>query len=296
MPLLNGLAAIVLWATLASLTALAGPIPPFQLAAMTFGIGAFAGAFGVWATGQLLADIVRAPSAALALGVAGLLGYHVLYFFALQNAPPLEANIINYLWPLLIVLFSGLLPESAGGRRLTAWHIAGAALGFAGALLALLSPGAAQDFSGVGPGHLAALGAAVTWAAYSVASRLFRAVPSASVVMSSALTAVGALAIHLVVETTRWPETAFQWGVVAVMGLGPVGLAFTLWDSAVKRGDIRLVGVTSYATPLLSNALLAALGIGAASPLLCLAVLLVTAGAVLAARDTLRRSRAGAVG
>lgn len=288
MPLIQGLAAILLWSTLASLTAVAGPIPPFQLAAMTFGIGAVAGAVGVVASGRPAAEIVSAPAGALALGVAGLLGYHALYFYALQNAPTIEANVVNYLWPLLIVMFAALLPAGAGGQRLTAWHVAGALTAFAGALIAIGGPAALAAMAGLGKGHLAALAAAVVWAAYSVASRLYKGVPSASVVAASALTALGALLIHLAVEVPRWPETTFGWLVIAGMGIGPVGLAFTLWDGAVKHGDIRLVGVMSYATPLFSNALLAGLGLGTAGPLLWLAVMLVTLGALLAARESFR--------
>lgn len=290
MPLLQGLAAIALWSTLASLTALAGPVPPFQLAALTFGIGSVAGAFGTMATGRPLSELVSAPPGAIVLGVAGLLGYHALYFYALQTAPPIEANVVNYLWPLLIVLFSALLPATAGGRRLTLWHLTGAMVGFAGALIALAGPGGMPNSGTLSSGHLAALGAAIVWAAYSVASRLYRDVPSSSVVTASALTAAGAFLIHLLVETPRWPEEALGWMAIAAMGLGPVGLAFTLWDGAVKHGDIRLVGVVSYATPLLSNALLAGLGLGRAGPMLWLAVVLVTFGAVLAARETLLRN------
>ena len=219
MPLLQGLAAIALWSTLASLTALAGPIPPFQLAAMTFGIGAVTGALGVAVAGRPLAEIVSAPSGALALGVAGLLGYHALYFFALQTAPAIEANVVNYLWPLLIVVFSALLPVQVGGQRLTAWHVAGALVGFAGALLALAGPTGMPDVASIGRGHVAALAAAAVWAAYSLASRLYKDVPSASVVASSALTALGALAIHLAVEKTIWPRTGLEWAVIVAMGL-----------------------------------------------------------------------------
>lgn len=288
MPLLQGLAAIVLWSTLASLTALAGPIPPFQLAAMTFGIGAIAAGIGVSASGRPIAEIVSAPAGALALGVGGLLGYHALYFYALQTAPAIEANVVNYLWPLLIVLFSAALPARLGGLRLTVWHVAGAFAGLAGVVIALAGPATVPSSGSIGAGHVAALAAAAVWAAYSVASRLYRDVPSASVVAASALTAIGALAIHLAAESTAWPQSAAAWAAVAAMGVGPVGLAFTLWDGAVKHGDIRLVGVISYATPLLSNALLAGLGLGQAGPWLWLAVVLVTLGAVLAARDSVR--------
>jgi drug/metabolite transporter (DMT)-like permease len=166
--------------------------------------------------------------------------------------------------------------------------VAGALVAFAGALIAIGGPAGLAGFDRIGTGHLAALGAALVWACYSVASRLYRHVPSASVVASSALTALGALGLHLALETTVWPASPQQWSVIIAMGLGPVGLAFTLWDSAVKHGDIRLVGVVSYAAPLFSNALLAGLGLGRAGPFLWLAVVLVTLGAVLAARDSFR--------
>lgn len=286
--MLCGFAAIALWSTLASLTTLAGPIPPFQLAAITFTIGAVAGVAGLAITGQPIRLAWSAPPAAAALGVAGLLGYHALYFYALQTAPAIEANVVNYLWPLLIVMFSALLPARAGGKGLKAPHIVGALMGFAGALLALGGPvplmGAGGHLANAGPGHLAALGAAIVWAAYSVASRLYAHVPSASIVGACALTAIGATLVHLLIETPVWPASALQWGIVLAMGLGPVGLAFTLWDEAVKHGDIRLVGVISYTTPLASNGLLTLLGLGTASPALIAAILLVTTGALIASR------------
>lgn len=286
--MLQGLAAIALWSTLASLTALAGPVPPFLLAALTFGIGAVAGAAGVAVSGRPLGEMVAAPAGALALGVAGLLGYHALYFYALQNAPAIEANVLNYLWPLLIVVFSALLPSRHGGRRLSGWHVTGALTAFTGAMLAMSSAGGLISGAAISTGHVAAIGAAVTWAAYSVASRIYAGVPSASVVAATALTAAGAASIHLVLETTRWPDGLVPWLSVLVMGVGPVGLAFVLWDSAVKRADLRLIGVMSYATPLMSNGLLALFGLGSAGPLLWLAVVLVTLGALVAARDQLR--------
>ena len=286
--MLQGFGAIALWSTLASLTALAGPVPPFLLAALTFGIGAVAGVVGVAVTGRRLGDIMAAPAGAIALGVAGLLGYHALYFFALQNAPAIEANVLNYLWPLLIVLFSALLPAALGGKQLSVWHVAGALVAFAGALLAVTGRASGTWHFTLSAGHVAGLGAAVTWAAYSVGSRLYADVPSSSVVLASALTAVGAALLHLAFETTRWPEGGAAWTAVVVMGIGPVGVAFILWDTAVKRADLRLVGVMSYSTPLMSNGLLALLALGEAGPSLWGAVVLVAGGALIAARDQLR--------
>ena len=266
------------------LTTLAGPMPPFQLAALTFAIATLAGLALARVRGQSLNELRGVPAGAWLLGVYGLLTYHVCYFLALQRAPALEANLINYLWPLLIVVFSAGLPAASGGRRLGARSIAGAALGF-GATALLLGMAATRGVGGIGIGHGAALAAAIVWSTYSVASRLYAAVPSLAVTGSCAATALGAGVLHLAFEPTVWPATPFAWAAVAAMGIGPVGLAFTLWDRAMKHGNMRLIGVASYATPLLSTLALAATGQAEATPTLWLAAALVSAGALLASRD-----------
>lgn len=289
---LSGLAAILLWATLATLTALVPGIPPFQLAAVSFAVATVVGlAYSAWARTPLLATLREVPPSSWALGVYGLLGYHVCYFYAFRHAPALEVNLVNYLWPLLIVVFSGLLPARLGGSRLRWWHVGGALLGFAGTVLILMGAGTSSpELTGSAGGYAAALAAAFIWSSYSVATRLFASVPTAAVTGSCALTALGAFAGHLAFETTAWPAATWQWLIVMAQGLGPVGLAFYLWDAGMKHGNIRLIGVLSYATPLLSTLLLALTGVGRPSSTLWLAALLVTAGALLAGRDTWTRT------
>jgi drug/metabolite transporter (DMT)-like permease len=281
----QGLAAIALWSALASLTTLAGAVPPFQLAAMTFTLSAILGLAYARLSGQSIRVLRDLPLAALALGTYGLLGYHACYFFALQTAPPLEASLVNYLWPLLIVLFSGLLPARYGGKRLSAWHIAGAAVGFGGTLVLLTGAAGKPEFSGSIGGYAFALAAALIWSSYSVGSRLFARVPSLSVMASCAATAAGAALLHLAFEPTVWPATAAAWAGVLALGIGPVGLAFYLWDAGMKHGDIRLLGGASYMAPLLSTLLMAGLGLGRADASVWLAALLISAGALLASRD-----------
>ena len=289
-----GLGAVLLWTSLASLTALAGPIPPFQMSAMTFAVGSAVGLLWTWARGQSLGSLGTIPPASLALGIYGLLFFHVCYFLALQRAPVIEASLIIYLWPLLIVLFSGLLPAGSGGGRLRWWHVAGALLGLAGSALILSDGGQPHAFGGGRAfGYLMAGAAAFIWASYSVASRLFRAVPSTAVTANCALTAAGALALHLAFETTVWPQTTGAWWAIAALGLGPVGLAFYLWDEGMKGGDIRLLGVASYATPLLSTLLLSALGLGRPTASLWSAALMIAAGALLASKNLMGRDRPG---
>jgi drug/metabolite transporter (DMT)-like permease len=281
---LQGFGAVLLWGALAALTTYAGPVPPFQLAAITFAIGAMVGVAYASLTGQSLNQLRSVPWQAWALGVYGLLAFHACYFFALQRAPALEASLIIYLWPLLIVLFSGFLPARLGGRRLTLWHVAGALLGLAGTVLVLLGKAGQPGVAGQALGYVMAVAAALIWASYSVASRLFQGVPSLAVIGSCALSAVGAAVLHMALETTVWPVNPTAWAAVVALGLGPVGLAFYLWDAGMKHGNVQLLGTLAFATPLLSTLLMTSLGLSAASSTIWLASVLITAGAALASR------------
>src|SRR6266404_7953326 len=248
---LIGLTAILMWSLLAVLTVATGKIPAFQLAAVTFAIGALVG-FLTWVRRPDAISALRQPPIAWVVGVGGLFGYHALYFLALRFAPPAEAGLLNYLWPLLIVLFSSLLP----GERLLAHHIIGALLGLAGTVLLFAGNGASGFAPGQIPGLAAAFVAAFVWAAYSVMSRKLKAVPTDAVAGFCLATAVLAGLVHGLVEATVWPETIGQWLAIAALGMGPVGAAFFTWDIGMKRGDIRVLGAASYATPLLSTAFL----------------------------------------
>ena len=104
-----GFTAILLWSLLALFTAASGAVPPFQLSAMTFLIGGLVGVAG-WIAGPLGLRALAQTPVVWVLGVGGLFGYHALYFASLRLAPPAEAGLVNYLWPLLIVLFSSFLP------------------------------------------------------------------------------------------------------------------------------------------------------------------------------------------
>lgn len=286
---LIGSGAILLWSLLALFTAASGAVPPFQLAAMTFLVGGLLGCAS-WIVRPSGLAALRQPLPVWALGIAGLFGYHALYFAALRLAPPAEAGLISYLWPLLIVLFSALLPGEGGLR---AAHLAGALIGLAGVVTLFLGRGSLSFESAALPGYAAALACAFLWSGYSVLSRRVGAVPTDAVAGFCLATAALSLICHLAFETTVWPQGPAQWAAVAALGLGPVGAAFYLWDIGVKRGDIRLLGVGSYAAPVLSTLILVAAGYAPATWSLALACALIVAGALVATRAGPAQEAAG---
>ena len=199
-----------------------------------------------------------------------------------HNAPAVEASLIGYLWPLLIVVGSAFLP----GERLGWQHITGVLAGLAGTVL-IVSKNSLSLNDSFAFGYGAALLSAFTWSAYSLLSRRLGAVPTDVVTGFCAITAILSLICHLALEQTVWPQGTGQWLAVAGLGLLPVGAAFYAWDFGIKRGDIRVLGTASYAAPLLSTLILIASGVGRADWRIASACVLITGGAVVAAKDLL---------
>lgn len=273
-PNVFALGAIALWACLASLGVSLARVPPFLLTGLALSIGSLP-AWPHWRSW-------RVSPKALALGVAGLFGFHFLLFIALRHAPPLEANLINYLWPLLMVV---LAPAVLPGVRLRLLHVVAAMLGFAGAALAIL--GGRGVGAGFAWGYLPALGSALTWAGYSLGTRRLaqrgEAFPTAAIGLFGVVSGLLALACHLALE----PAVALsvrELALIAAMGLGPLGLAFFLWDRALKAGDPRTIGVLSYLTPLASTGLLSVVAGRALTATLGVAALMIVGAALLALR------------
>ena len=277
----TGFSAVLMWALLALLTIGSAPVPPFQLSALCFGIG---GAIGlVWtAQGPGLGILKTISWKIYAFGTLGLFGYHFLYFTAFRWGPDAATGLIAYLWPLFIVLLSGLLP----GEKLRKGHIIGAFVALAGAALIVFGSGKTGAYL---PALALAFLCALTWTSYSVLSRRLGAVPTESVTVFCLATAVLSAIAHLALEQTAWPESPLGWVSIAALGIGPVGAAFFTWDIGMKKGDIQLLGVASYAAPLLSTLVLVLAGIAPLTGSLAFATVLITAGAALAARSSAGR-------
>lgn len=280
---LIGFTAILMWSFLALMTAASGTMPPFQLSAITFAIGSLPGIVTFAMKPERIRQL-RQPAKVWATGVIGLFGYHFLYFTALRNAPAVEAGLIAYLWPLLIVVGSALLP----GERLRWYHVVGALAGLSGTVLIVAKNGIDFD-PAYGFGYLAAFACAFTWSGYSLLTRRFEAVSTDVVTGFCLATSILSALCHLALETTVWPEGTAQWAAVVGLGLFPVGLAFYAWDHGVKNGDIQILGASSYAAPLLSTLILTLFGFAEPSLRIAIACVLITGGAILAAQDMIRR-------
>jgi len=258
---LYALGAIALWATLAALGVSLSHVPPFLLTGLSLLIGS------VIALPLLRHDLSqwRVPISTLALGVYGLFGFHFLLFIALRHAPPVEANLVNYLWPLFMVVLAPLLLPDI---QLRSAHVAAALLGFAGAAMAILGassgePGGASEVSGAiaaggwSWGYLLALASGLIWASYSLLTKRVKPFPTAAIGLFGLLSGLLSLLCHWLLEPAI-QLSGNDWMLIVLMGLGPLGAAFFLWDRALKLGDARHIGILSYLTPLTSTMMLLA--------------------------------------
>lgn len=272
---LYALGAIALWASLASLGVSLRHVPPFLLTGIALLVGS------LLALPFVLKDRQQwhIPVSTLLLGVYGLFGFHFLLFIALRHAPPVEANLVNYLWPLFMVV---LAPLFLRGIHLRALHVVAALLGFAGAAIAILGAGnnAAGGWSW---GYLPALASAFIWASYSLLTQRVAPFPTAAIGLFGLVSGILSLLCHWALE----PSVALSgrdWALIAVMGLGPLGAAFFLWDRALKLGDARQIGILSYLTPLGSTALLMLVSGRALTWSIGLAAAMIIGAAVLGTR------------
>jgi drug/metabolite transporter (DMT)-like permease len=274
------LASVLIWSSLALLNSRINGLPAFLSVGIALVIGGL--------VGLVKARQWRVPLATFAVGVGGIFGYHALLFAAFRLAPTLEVNLINYLWPLLIVLLSPLFIK---GLRLKPRHIVAALLGLLGAALIASGGRIGLDLGGL-PGYLLAAAAALAWASYSLMTKRLPPFPTGAVggfCLASGLLSLGLYSLELALTPGKaMPAlSGLDWLFLVLLGLGPMGGAFYFWDAALKKGDPRVIGALSYLTPLLSTLNLVVFGGKRLSPLAGAAMALIVAGAVLGSLDAI---------
>lgn len=279
---LIGSIAILLWSALALFTTQANLVPPMLLLTLTFGVATLLFFIVYLFKGELRTSWQKTPKRAMAMGGLGFFFYHFCYFYAFQHAPPVEAGLIAYLWPLLIVLMAGMTK----GNHLSWTHLVGAVIAFIGTGVMLQSKGKITDVALNSAynwtGYAAAFACALIWSSYSVANRRFQTVPSSAVLWYCLITTMLAGLSHLAIEPPNWQFPASTWIAILGLGFGPVGIAFFCWDFGVKKGNLSLLGVLSYTAPALSTAWLGLFTDAQLTTGQIIACLLITAGALFA--------------
>lgn len=242
--LLAAVVTIFMWSSLAALTLSINHLPPLLTVGVVLVIASFAGLKHYKSWRLPLSDWIKA--------IVGMFGYHYLLFDAFRRAPAIEVNMIQYLWPLLIVLGTPLF----GGNRLNSGHIIGAGMSF-GAIVMVMSSSEHQISSDFWFGYIEAFCAALLWAFYTLTNCHNERMSSSAVAGICLISGLLSL-VAFGLSTNELPAMEASDALsLVLLGLGPMGLSFYTWDFAMRHGDPRFIGSLTYLTPLLSMVLLA---------------------------------------
>lgn len=243
-----GFLAIFSWGLLALLGNLTKALPAFQLLFICFSISFIILLVKRAATKQPLLTPPQLSTKQIIIGVTGLFGFHFCYFMALKYGPLIEVSLIVYLWPLLLGVF-----VATPGSKFNA--IGGGLLGFLGTLSLITDGSGLSINSEYYLGYFFAGCCAVLWSSYSYLMSKFNSHVD-DIGWLSLIVAILALCAHFHFETSVINLSASQWLGAILLGLGPVGGAFYLWDHGLKFGNRTLLASLSFLTPVISTFIL----------------------------------------
>ncbi len=227
-------------------------------------------------------SVLKQPAFIWGAGLLGICLSDFAYIYGAKYAPIAHVDLIDYLWPCLVVAFTSMLPN----ERFSVQHIVGALLGLVGIYVLVHNEVSQNGFNtGYLFGYLLALFGAFLWGGYSAFSRYHKNVPTEMIGMYCGLGAVLCLLLHLKFETFVMP-TASEGSLAVLTGITGAGIAYQLWDHGVKFGNVYLLSSATYIARISAMALLVMFGKEPLTLSLVIACLLTSFGVFLSGLDT----------
>lgn len=274
-PTLIGCGALAVWSLYALVVSeLVNNLPVFETLFLMFATGFVA--MSIRITLKKRWHLLKQPLWIWIVGILGVCGSDIAYVTAVKYAPPAHVDFIDYLWPFLVILFTSFLPK----ERFTWQHLIGGFLGLLGVFLLLTGGKGLLGFqNSYLQGYLLALTAALIWSTYTVVSRNHPETPIEMIGMYCGIGMLLSGGLHCQFETWVMPSGS-QGVMVGLLGLSS-GIAYLLWSYGTQKGNIKLLSVLAYFTPVISMGLLVFCGKEPMSFALVLACLLVLSGVVI---------------
>ena len=269
---------LLMWGLLAVFTVVVTNIPTFEILSIVFTVSFITGIAYSYIKGEEN-PIKKHPKYMWFIGFLGIFCNDALYIQSFKYAPPEQADLINYLWPLMVILFSSVLPK----EKFLIKYVISAVIAFTGIYL-LLCGGEGFHYEFL-PGYGFAFLAASCWAIFTLFSRGNNQNKSIAVTaIYCGIAAVGSFVSHCVSEVFIMP-TLSQSIILVIMGVTTHSLAYIFWDFGIKKGNFRLLSILSYANPIISIFFLVLLGFAPYSNNLLIAAVLVFIAGVISAID-----------
>lgn len=181
------------------------------------------------------------------LGFVGLFLYSALYYYGLGELTSQEACILNYLWPMMLVVFSCIILK----EKLTLMKGVAMVCSFVGIVILSLGNNHSSD-GNIILGIISCLVAAACYGLFSVLNKKADYSQSISMMIFWLVAGVGALVVGLITED--WVAiTGVQWIGMLWLGIVIDAVAYLLWALALKGvQDTAKIANLAYLTPFLS--------------------------------------------
>ncbi len=208
--------------------------------------------------GQPLSSLYRLPRRVLLSGLVGVAFYTVILSAAFGIAAESDLgqiNLLNLMWPVWVVVLGFIfLPD----RPNPIPAFAGIILGLTGVMLSRGIDQLARLPADLTP-PLLALTAGFLWSFYTVLLRKWK-IPADKGGTAFNFAVCALMAGMIAFFSGEWQKLpAWSWEMlfwVLFGGVGPVGLAYSLWEIGVKKGPVFLIASLAFFIPVGSSLLI----------------------------------------